>query len=279
MDLVYIEYVLRDLFEFEENGFCAHIGKDGDKSNVKWLFPMISLIVGDTLQLDFLMGTNNRRVRRCRICRSNKCWKFCTNEDTIEFRSHGPMEELVRQAGQIKLAKILWPIEKGQHYQLSLAEKQILRDLEDECLTAGLNPLFQLPRWQYRRQLNSLSRMMPPDTLHTVLKGLIEHAVGWTLQIINQVAHLDPTFSNACGIVDDRLRTFPEYEAGFPFRYQKFRKGVFSLVKDASMDAKIPMSAFMLGATLGWHMPSLLYHLTFSIGNYCNTSPPQVNMI
>ena len=60
MDLQYIEYVLRDLFELEATGFCARVGKleHGEgPSEVIWFFPMISLFLGDTLQLDMLMGT------------------------------------------------------------------------------------------------------------------------------------------------------------------------------------------------------------------------------
>jgi len=270
LDLSYIEYVLRDLWELEETGFCARVGKieHGEgPSPVMWFFPMISLFLGDTLQLDMLMGTNTRRTRRCRMCRSDKCWKFYTHADPIDFRDHAWSEEVVRVSGQVKLAQMLWPsLHPGHKYILNAREKAFLKDVKDECLTPGRNPLFQLPRWQFRRGLNSFSKMLPPDTLHTLLKGLLEHVVGWSLQVINQISRLDPLYRQSCGNVDDRLRTFPEYEPGFPFRYHKFRRGVFSLVKTASMDAKVPMSAFMLGATLGWHMPSLVLQLTFCIG-------------
>ena len=197
MDLQYIEYVLRDLFELEATGFCARVGKKehGDgPSEIMWFFPMISLFLGDTLQLDMLMGTNTRRKRRCRICRSDKCWKFYTHADSIDFRDHAASEELVRIAGAAKLAQILWPQLYGSTYKLSDREKEMLNQVHDECLTPGLNPLFQLPRWQYRRGLNTLSKMLPPDTLHTLLKGLLEHVVGWSLQIINQVSRMDNQF-------------------------------------------------------------------------------------
>jgi hypothetical protein len=146
--------------------------------------------------------------------------------------------------------------------------KRALHKAKVMGLKAGSNPMFKISRYQIRHGVGGgLPAMLWPDVLHTLLKGLIEVCIGWSLQIIQRISHLDHRYRCARSNIEDYLTSLlTPHEAFSPVRPVRFAKGIFGLIKDKSMKANKPVSGFMLGTTLAWHMPSLLMQLMFAIG-------------
>jgi hypothetical protein len=146
--------------------------------------------------------------------------------------------------------------------------KRVLHKAKIMGLKAGGNPMFKIPRYQVQHGASGgLPAMLWPDVLHTLLKGLIEVCIGWSLQMIQRISLLEVTYRSARSNIEDFLTGVQAHKEAFsPVRPYHFAKGVFDLLKDKSMKANKPVSGFMLGTTLAWHMPALLMQLMFAIG-------------
>ena len=146
--------------------------------------------------------------------------------------------------------------------------KRALHKAKVMGLKVGRNPMFKIPRYQVHHGASGgLPAMLWPDVLHTLLKGLVEVCIGWSLQIIQRIARIDPTYRSARSNIEDRLMSMQiPHEAFSPVRPVRFAKGVFCLIKDKSMKSNKPVSGFMLGTTLEWQMPALLLQVMFAIG-------------
>ena len=155
-----------------------------------------------------------------------------------------------------------------QEFRMDDRFKRALHKAKVMGLKAGRNPMFKIPRYQVQLGVTGgLPGMLWPDVLHTLLKGLIEVCIGWSLQIIQRISLLDRAYRSARNNVEEYLTSMQTtYEAFSPVRPVRFAKGVFCLIKDKSMKASKPVSGFMLGTTLAWHMPALLMQLMFAIG-------------
>lgn len=109
--------------------------------------------------------------------------------------------------------------------------------------------------------------MLWPDVLHTLLKGMIEICIGWSLQIVQRISRLDQRYRSSMSNIEMNLKSMmTSHEAFCPVRSYDFARGIFCLIKDKSMRANKPVAGFMLGTTLAWQMPALLMQLMFAIG-------------
>ena len=73
---------------------------------------------------------------------------------------------------------------KGYQESIKAANKE----MKENNLFVGENPLISLFNWQYERKINSFFQSLCPDYLHTVSKGIVEYAIT-CLQVISFIGH------------------------------------------------------------------------------------------
>ena len=168
------------------------------------------------------------------------------------IRDHNEMERLSAVAGQIRANQILKAMGQAPDFRMDEVKKRELHRAKVHGLKGGENALFKISRWQVQRNIgHGLPGMLFPDMLHTILKGVIEVACGWALQIIWRISKLDAKYRSAPGELEDRLiKMQSTTQAFFPVRPYAFSRGVFDLVKDKAINAAKPVSSFMLGKPL-----------------------------
>ena len=65
----------------------------------------------------------------------------------------------------------------------------------------------------------STTRIFPPDVLHTVSKGIVEYALGFTLQIIEVIGEIDAAYVDGGKMLCKAIRDFPAYNSFHPVRH------------------------------------------------------------
>jgi hypothetical protein len=87
--------------------------------------------------------------------------------------------------------------------------KSINEDLKNNNISPGRNPLIELFAWQYKHKVNSFFESMPPDFLHTVLKGPVENAIAWGMSAIIAIAHINSVYKRNMVTLEARVSKFP----------------------------------------------------------------------
>ena len=107
-----------------------------------------------------------------------------------------------------------------QEFRMDDRFKRALHKAKVMGLKAGRNPMFKIPRYQVQHGVTGgLPGMLWPDVLHTLLKGLIEVCIGWSLQIIQRISLLDRAYRSARNNIEDYLTSMQTtYEAFSPVR-------------------------------------------------------------
>ena len=110
-----------------------------------------------------------------------------------------------------------------------------------------------------------LFQSCPFDTLHTVLKGLLQECFMWTLAVIKMIGALHPKFSNNLAVLDDRIINFQRIHSINPVGDHLFREGMSRYVveKTTTNLGKGHMNATKLEAQ---KIPSAIFQLMLSIG-------------
>ena len=71
------------------------------------------------------------------------------------------------------------------------AIKAANKEMKENNLFVGENPLISLFIWQYERKINSFFQTLCPDYLHTVSKGIVEYAITWTIGCLQVISFID----------------------------------------------------------------------------------------
>ena len=83
-----------------------------------------------------------------------------------------------------------------------------------------------------------MSRMHPPDILHTVIHGSMEYCLGFSLQVVQLIASIDKkSFGLSPKLLEDSIRSFPACNALHPVRHVKF-ENVWDLVPSSNSKEK-----------------------------------------
>jgi hypothetical protein len=51
---------------------------------------------------------------------------------------------------------------------------------------------------------------MPPDYLHTVLKGPVENAIAWGVSTLIAISHIDIVYKQNIALLEARVSVFPK---------------------------------------------------------------------
>ena len=160
----------------------------------------------------------------------------------------------------------------------SLGEKAWLKQIMDEPLTElDVSILEHNESYNVVNVKNELHKHFdlgdrdlfqscPYDTLHTVLKGLLQECFMWTLAIVKMIGKAFPKFATNLALLDDRIINFPRLHSIVPVGKHLFTDGLSRYVVDKSTVAlgKGSLNATKLEAQ---KLPAILFQMMLSIGN------------
>ena len=83
-----------------------------------------------------------------------------------------------------------------------------------------------------------MSRIHPPDILHTLIHGTMEYSLGFALQIIKLISSLDRSgHGRSCKLLEDAVRKFPTFNPFNPVRHVHF-ENVWEVVPSSNSNVK-----------------------------------------
>lgn len=228
----------------------------------------LAIISGDNLQLEFLTSTNFRcSTLKCRICTSQNCNAVDMCDCIGEFRDDVDMQEVSRNLELTMKSEL-----KRTNGRISVETKQVMDIGKRVGLKAGYNKLIDLFKWQNERGINGFFKSLAPDYLHTVVKGIIEDVIAWSMCCILAINGLDKSYATNLYHLDDRIKHFPIIQSLDIFPNKKvFRwfDGISHLFKGSwNSKGKATTGFFANGSIEGWKLPQLLFQLTFCINSW-----------
>ena len=217
--LRYINDLFADITSFGKNCFHVQIGR-GASALHEVAFINVSLLGGDNEHLNYVCGTSsNCGGRNCRRCMSHRTFRFMVEDDECEVRVDNDHEVLSHRRKALKTKQLL-KVARGGNYIKSANEKELVEMGKDLSVTKlGVNPLYSRFWYANYRGLPGLHASVPPDWLHTVIKGAVEKTLAAALLLVEFFSKFDVSFitgGKRClpwkfnkSILDHRSRYFP----------------------------------------------------------------------
>lgn len=104
----------------------------------------------------------------------------------------------------------------------------------------------------------------PPDILHTMTKGPIEYALGFTLQCVLYISEVDVTFFGAPKKLAATMRSFPGHHSLQPVRHFRFDNvWEWYMSKDSQQKGNPYNSTGLMACREGYKLPAMLMQLMF----------------
>ena len=240
----YLYDILQPILLTHENGVTLRIGAF---TNPKGYFINASIhlcvISGDNKQLDYLAGTNFKtKVYKCRLCMSQNCNSLDIGQSVGSFRDDNEMQNLSELYEQALKQKAT-----GRRNRSSdVIGIEIAKETASLC--CGSNSLIKLFKWQYDRGISCFFKSLVPDYLHTVVKGVLEDAISWSMCCIINVGKQDKEFQYNQVYLDNRIKTFPTIHSLvlFPNKpVHRFHEGICSLFKTSINKKGTETTAFL----------------------------------
>jgi len=257
--LSYLSDIVSPILKYQDQAIKIRIGERFQNSKDILAYIHLTLISGDTMALDYLAGTSNRnKNEKCRLCTLSNCVTPYDKYD-VEYRDDISMFEL-----GIKGEEAMRALIKNKRYASSNL-KSINEDLKNNNISPGRNPLIELFAWQYKHKVNSFFESMPPDFLHTVLKGPVENAIAWGMSAIIAIAHIDPVYKRNMVILEARVSKFPRLHSLCIWEDRTTRFKAISKLFKVEWAKENKGTSFISGSIEGYNLPVLLTQIMFSI--------------
>jgi hypothetical protein len=94
------------------------------------------------------------------------------------------------------------------------------------CIQNVFNPLFKFVQRDLYDVFLNLSTMAPYDKLHTVLKGVLELCLRWSVAVVIAVSRKDRRYKHSIAILDSRIKAFSTGHSIAPFGSHRFSDGI-----------------------------------------------------
>lgn len=264
----YLYDVVSQLLHYQVNGVILRVGKfpsfyDNNAGFYIHAFPFLALTISDNVGQHNLLGCKMFcKFSRCRICNLKDCssLKFKVGE----FRDDAS-EELLRKKGE---AAVLQKFLRDYSAQSSADINNCINECKLLNIGPGSNKMVEFYLQQrFSDLIGTFSKSTAPDSLHTVLKGLLEYCVTWVGHCIQLVGLIDEKYSNNMLVVDARIATFPRKQTLTIWSHDEgFRAGLSSLLKKKNATkANKGTGNFATGSIEAYKMPSLVCQLMFSL--------------
>ena len=258
LKLDYLFELISPIVKYQKNGLIMRVGKNENAFDIT-AFPHLVMITGDSQELDYIAGTSHRSsTMKCRICTETDCISFIKNRPPAPFRKDVEMQNI----GLICQNALKSHYYNGASEQTTQAE-ELKRNYN---MKVGFNPLISLFSWQNKRGINSFFEAVVPDYLHTVIKGIIEYAVTWSINCIHAFEYLDEvSFRDSMLTIDQRIKYFPVVQSMEFSRRFRFTQGISHLVKNTWKVENKGTGHMAAGNNEAWKMLSLIFQLPFCI--------------
>ena len=267
----YLFDVFKPILESQENGVLLRIGRlDNPKGFEINACIHLTMITGDNLQMEFLTSTSFKsKFKKCRICMSDNCNAIDPQQAIGEFRDDAKMQHIALDYENAIIAEC-----KRTDHKCTNETTRSFEAGKVAGIKAGYNKLIDLFQWQYDKQISGFFKSLVPDYLHTVVKGIIENAIAWTMCCLKAVRDLDTTFAENMRLIDERIMSFPVIQSLVIFPNKpmfRWFKGISELFKSSWRKKGADTTGFFANGSIeAWKLPQLLFQLIFCINeNIC----------
>ena len=182
--------------------------------------PVLFGFIADTKEANDIVGIKGapKCKMRCRMCLSTTPMEATYGNPELR-RLDEKTEMFGRRGQEAWINKML-----GGH--LSAGQLNSLRITLEMCIHNAFNPMFKhIQRDLYDVFLN-LSTMTPYDKLHTVLKGVLELCLRWSVAVVIAVSKRDRRYKHSIAILDSRIKSFSTGQSITPFGSHRFVDGI-----------------------------------------------------
>ena len=231
---MFIDNFLKPIESFKNNPINLHIGSIHNEA-ISFI-PILFLVIVDTKEANDIVGIRGAPSckMRCRMCTSTNLLQK-TYQDGIYRRNDDFVETCQRQGQHAWLNSM-------QGKVLSPGQKLSLQRTKEFCILNAFSPLFKYTSHPLDIHLN-LTVIAVYDKLHTVLKGVLELCLRWSISIVIAVSKKDRNYSDSIGKLDRRIKAFPVGHSITPFGPYIFNKGVSFLFNEGTNRTKKDVDA------------------------------------
>ena len=266
----FIQQIQTDIEEYQNRGVYLRVGSGG-KSRVVVMHPFIVKCMVDGAEGDEHLGSWHSNLNECcRIC-FDKYWyssgRISLGAPTIRDSRFTCTLRLLKE--QILVQEI-----NKQKGKIPTGLKKKVEMLCKEWGVYGhLNVNYSIGSVLEKRGVTSIHRMYPPDTLHVILKHLLEIVIGTVVQMI--LIFAAPIFNDGVDrrdkvkeAMNKAMKNFPHVQGYSPVRAYK-PDGVLEYFTVSSQEnANLAASTGRLkGSMLSWKLPQMLMSLLFVVAD------------
>lgn len=265
----YLFHLLKPIKEYEEHGMILQVGTVNPKL-VK-CYPQICMFSGDTEQLHKLCSVTYRSSKRkCRLCMSsdNVRLTFPTYENFI-YRDPFETQQVAEDMEGI-VRNVICRASKFEIFREDLNRnnaKKIYEEAKENGITGGHNSLISIVHNQLYSSIIDLHKISLPDYLHTFLKGVVENALAWTLQILQTIGNINHKYNLNLALIDEMFKVFTDKQSLSVFREHFFSQGISKYLKETiTNDGKQNATGQMSGGLEAWKLLPALFRLMICFG-------------
>ena len=268
--LNFLGQFLTPLKECQPRGFMLQIGNSEGSFTINAV-PFVVAIIGDNAGSSHIAGVScSSRRSRCRICTKEDCSTFNLSTDPTDFES---TQNFRSDADTITLAQERAEIERKRFRNEALQENDRAKLREASVrnvASVSANPLHEIFKVTSNAPVNLCSRFglhhaLPPDYLHTFLKGCMEYCIGCVMSILYAVQTLDVSYVDNVSTLDGRIESANIDQTLPATRMSKFHGGI-SKFFSAANSKKTRSTGIMTGGLPAWKLKPLLILLQICIG-------------
>ena len=270
--LNYLGQVLKPLLACQSRGITLQVGNSLNKKIINAI-PFLVAIIGDNEGSHYIAGAStSKKWSRCRVCTHEDCSSFELNLESHSFSSpesfrSDTVTKLLAEQGAVIELKLF------KAAKLSVEEKITMKTLDFQNIaSAKSNPLYavmeathtpcpfalQLPRF-------GLHQSVPPDFLHTFLKGCGEYCLSLVMAIVHSVQTLDREYFSNVSELDRRFGLVDIHQPLPPMRMSKFSRGISDFFKGNNCKTT-RNTGLMTGGLPAWKIKPLLLLLLICLG-------------
>ena len=276
--LNYLGQVLKPLLECQSRGLTLQVGNSSNKLMINAI-PFLVAIIGDNEGSHYIAGAStSKKWSRCRVCTHEDCSSFKLNLDAApdlsspdsfssqkSFRSDTVTKLLAERGADIELKLF-----KG--VPISADERNTMRTLEFQNIASSRsNPLYDIMEATHRPCQFSphlprfgLHQSVPPDVLHTFLKGCGEYCLSLVMAIVHSIQTLDAKYFSNVSELDRLIDLINIHQPLPPMRMSKFSGGISKFFN--SNNCKTTRNTgLMTGGLPAWKIKPLLLLLLMSL--------------
>ena len=263
--LGFLGQLLKPLVDSRSRGLTFQVGNSSGKKLIN-VVPFLVAIIGDNEGSSQIAGVStSKRLFRCRVCTQQDCSAFNLVPfdflKTDNFRTDSIFEDLAQQGAAIELKRF-------SKQPLTHEEKTIEKEVERlNIAPSSDNPLYEAMRvTSLLCKRFGLHHEVPPDYLHTFVKGCIEYCLALVMAIMYSVQKLDDLkYSSNVSTLDRRIERANIDQTLHATKMCKFNKGI-SVFFTHENSKTTRNTGLMTGNLPAWKLKPLLILLQISIG-------------